>query len=187
MLSSLVGGLVGVGQTSVRHILAYSSIGHCGWFLSLFCFSFFFGSVYFFIYFFRTFFLIFFFWLGEYNRVSQIFLGSWLYSVVLLILLLTVSGVPPFLGFFSKLFVFFRFMDFYLGVLMLSVLLAGSIFRLYFYLGLFFSCFFLFICEFFVDLGKFFWSIFVLSFFLFSSFSLVFIDFFFFLFYDILI
>ena len=50
VISSLVGGLAGVGQTRVRFVLAYSSIGHCGWFLSLFCFSFFFGRIYFVIY-----------------------------------------------------------------------------------------------------------------------------------------
>nr|YP_009024179.1 NADH dehydrogenase subunit 2 [Amphiporus formidabilis]AGL46757.1 NADH dehydrogenase subunit 2 [Amphiporus formidabilis] len=142
VFSSLVGGLSGVGQTSVRSILAFSSVGHAGWFFSLFCVSWFFGAVYFFVYLFSTFFLIFFLWCVDYLRLSQVFSVSLVGCFLFFVCILTISGVPPFLGFFSKLLGFIAFGASFVGFLFLSVLILGSLFSLYFYLGLFFTCFF---------------------------------------------
>jgi len=182
VVSSVVGGVGGVGQTRVRHILAYSSIGHSGWFISLFCLSFFFGSFYFFVYFFRTFFLIVFFWAYDYVRTSQFIFGRWWICMVLMALLFTVSGLPPFIGFFSKLFAFFEFGKLFLGSSFFFLLLVGSVVSLYFYLGLFFSCFFLFSSDFITRFPRHSWFFPVSLFFLFSCFSFVFVDFFFLLF-----
>ena len=144
VFSSLVGGIGGVGQTRVRSILAYSSIGHAGWFFRVFCVSWVFGSVYFFVYLISTFFFILLFRFIDYSWFSQFFFSSFFGCMLLLICVLTVAGVPPFFGFFTKVFVFIVFGSSFFRIFLLLVLIVGSLISLYFYMGLFFSCFFFF-------------------------------------------
>nr|YP_009057610.1 NADH dehydrogenase subunit 2 [Nemertopsis tetraclitophila]AGZ63912.1 NADH dehydrogenase subunit 2 [Nemertopsis tetraclitophila] len=143
-ISSVVGGLGGIGQTSVRSILAYSSIGHAGWFVCLFCISYYYGFVYFFLYLISSLFLIFFFWVFDFFRLSQVFFYLLLVYCFFFFSVLGVSGVPPFLGFFGKILIFLCMSNSFLSFLVLFMLILGSLFSLYFYLGLFFFCFFFF-------------------------------------------
>nr|YP_009024205.1 NADH dehydrogenase subunit 2 [Prosadenoporus spectaculum]AGL46783.1 NADH dehydrogenase subunit 2 [Prosadenoporus spectaculum] len=181
VFSSFVSGISGIGQTSIRSVLAFSSIGHAGWFFSLFCVSWFFGFVYFFIYLVSSFSLIFFVWFFDYIRLSQFFISSLLVCFSFFVCVLTVSGVPPFLGFFSKLLGFLAFGISLLNFFFLFVLILGSLFSLYFYLGLFFSCFF-FLSSFVEGSeGKFFFFVLFCLFVVFFGFAVFFLDFFFFL------
>nr|YP_005351124.1 NADH dehydrogenase subunit 2 [Emplectonema gracile]AEC12105.1 NADH dehydrogenase subunit 2 [Emplectonema gracile] len=177
--SSLVGGISGVGQTSVRAILAFSSVSHAGWFFCLFCVSSLYGFVYFFIYLFSSAVMILFLWVLDYCRVSQVFFSSFFVCFVFFICLMTVSGFPPFFGFFSKLLAFMVLNSSLLSFLCLCVLIVGSLFSLYFYIGLFFSCFFFLFSAFSFSFAtkKIFLSIFCVS--LVSFFSLFFLDYFF--------
>ncbi len=185
VLSSFIGGLGGVGQTRIRSILAFSSIGHAGWFFSLFCVSWFFGLVYFFIYLFRTLFVVLFFWIVDYSRVSQRIVFSFFGCILFFFCILTISGVPPFLGFFAKIFGFLAFGFSFVRLFFFMFLLLGSLIRLYFYLGLFFSCFFFFYS--FVGFRWVRFSYFFIRFLVFSLFGYFFIDYFFIFFYDILV
>nr|AHG06437.1 NADH dehydrogenase subunit 2 [Nemertopsis sp. WYS-2013] len=175
--SALVGGICGIGQTSYRFLLAYSTIGHLGWMISVGFYSFFFAFFYFFVYFFFSVVLIFFFWYFDVSRFVQVFSFSLFFVFFLMICLMSLSGVPPFLGFFSKFFSFFKLLEQGGSFLLVFFLLAGSLFSLYFYLGMFFS-FFFFSFSFFCFDYKFF------KIFIFFSFSFVFFIFFFFFFFD---
>lgn len=141
-ISSLIGGFIGICQVNIRFILAYSSISHAGWFFFLFCFSYFFGIIYFFMYLLVTFVLICFFWIFDYYRLSQIFFRSFIIVLFFFFCIITISGIPPFFGFFGKLIVFICFRVSYIRIVYLIFLILGSLFRLYFYLGIFFSIFF---------------------------------------------
>nr|YP_009051408.1 NADH dehydrogenase subunit 2 [Tetrastemma olgarum]AIH00396.1 NADH dehydrogenase subunit 2 [Tetrastemma olgarum] len=184
--SSVVGGVGGMGQTSVRSVLAYSSIGHAGWFFSIFCMSWVFGFIYFFVYFVSTLFLIGLFWYFDYFWFTQNFVSSFWGCVVMFVSVLTVAGVPPFFGFFTKVFVFMIFGSSFLGFIFLFVLIVGSLISLYFYMGLFFSVFFFFFCCLKNFSSKLlFYG--VLFFAFFSLFGVLIFDYYFFFFYDILV
>merc|ERR1711860_271171 len=70
------------------------------------------------------------------------FVGYFLLSLLFLVSLISLSGIPPFVGFFGKVMGFFCFSSCYFGFFFLTMFVLGSLIRLYFYLGLFFSCFF---------------------------------------------
>ena len=103
--SSLIGGLGGMNQTQIRAILAYSSIGHLGWIMFASCHSSSRIKLYFLIY----------------VLVSlTVFLGIWALNasntkrltgliafhsaslLTVMVMLLSLAGLPPLLGFISK-------------------------------------------------------------------------------------
>nr|YP_009057597.1 NADH dehydrogenase subunit 2 [Gononemertes parasita]AGZ63897.1 NADH dehydrogenase subunit 2 [Gononemertes parasita] len=170
--SSVVGGFCGVGQANSRFLLAYSTVGHLGWMVSVGFFSFFFLC---FIFLFIFFFL--FFWFCSYDILMypvllNFFFFSFFFFLLFFICLFSLCGIPPFLGFFSKFFVFFILVVFWMFFFFLFLLLLGSLLSLYFYLGLFFSFFFFYF--------SFFTSFFFPIFFLFLLFISSFFFFFFF-------
>ena len=105
ILNSLIGGIYGINQTSLRTILAYSSISHLGWILVVINLSMPTLLIYF-----TTYILIIFPIIILFNSYSisfkpQLFSNSYLpTSAILLIslLFLSIRGLPPFLGFFPK-------------------------------------------------------------------------------------
>lgn len=135
-LSALIGGIGGLNQINLRVLMAYSSIGHLGWIISVFCFSDVGGMLYFFTYFICRFSLFCGLWCIEYKSFNQ--LNRWhmfgiSFVVLLGVIFFSLSGVPPFTGFLGK----------WVGLLVLcdgglyflvSVLLVGSLFNLYYYL-----------------------------------------------------
>nr|QHD26817.1 NADH dehydrogenase subunit 2 [Melo melo] len=137
--SSMVGGLGGMNQTQVRALLAYSSIGHLGWIV--------FGAlhgewvmkVYFSIYLLIS--LSIFMSLLYVDIKVMMNLDSMKnYSFMqlsVMLLLLSLGGLPPLLGFVSKWVVITVGMSgsFYL---FLGLLILGSLMSLFYYLSLFF-------------------------------------------------
>nr|YP_009024192.1 NADH dehydrogenase subunit 2 [Nipponnemertes punctatula]AGL46770.1 NADH dehydrogenase subunit 2 [Nipponnemertes punctatula] len=141
-LSSLIGGVGGLGQVNSRVLLAYSSISHLGWMVSIgFC-SVFFSGVYFFFYFLGSSFVIILLWDKDLFRVSQSFLVSSFLSFFFLFSLISLAGLPPFSGFLGKVMGVFSISFFFNSSMIVLILLIGSLFSLYFYLGMFFSFFF---------------------------------------------
>ena len=186
IFSSFFGGLRGIGQTNVRLVLGYSSIGHSGWFFSLFCVSLCFGIFYFFFYIISTLILILGLWILDYSRFNQHVKFSLIGVVFFFFGVLSVAGLPPFLGFFGKMLGFFAFGSNLIGLFFLSILVLGSLMSLYFYFGLFFSSFFMFFSSSFFNLGYGLVLLFLFSV-LFGGFGLFGLDYLFFYYYDILV
>nr|YP_009192144.1 NADH dehydrogenase subunit 2 [Phasianella solida]ALK03401.1 NADH dehydrogenase subunit 2 [Phasianella solida] len=141
-LGSLIGGVGGINQTEVRALLAYSSIGHIGW--MVFCCLLGWGVLlnYFVFYFFIS--VCFFVALWRFEGYSHLRMSvgkseeSKFSETSVILMLLSLGGMPPLLGFYPKLVVILECCWGY-GPVYLSMLILGSLISLYYYLSLLFS------------------------------------------------
>lgn len=104
-LSTLIGAIGGLNQTSLRKILAYSSINHIGWLLTALLFNNILWLIYFTLYVIINFSIILIFYMLNLFNVNQIFIFNNTFPILkfcLLINFLSLGGLPPFLGFFPK-------------------------------------------------------------------------------------
>nr|WIM50670.1 NADH dehydrogenase subunit 2 [Conus ventricosus] len=140
--SALVGGMGGLNQTQVRALLAYSSIGHLGWMIFAMLHSEWCMKLYLFIYLGIITSLFVSLWLKDFSAMKDVssLKHFKIYHLVIMLLLLSLSGLPPLLGFVSKWLVVlvsssspFSFIIF--------LLILGSLMSLFYYLSLFFSFF----------------------------------------------
>nr|UXP34266.1 NADH dehydrogenase subunit 2 [Furcilarnaca armata] len=105
ILSVIIGSLGGLNQTSLRKLLAYSSINHMGWMIAaMFC-----GEnlweLYFLTYSLLTLTLIYMFSIlsvFHFNQNFMIINDSQPLKLLLFLTLLSLGGLPPFLGFLPK-------------------------------------------------------------------------------------
>jgi len=139
-LGSLFGGINGLNQRQLRIILSYSSIGHLGWILCSIYFSFYVFFYYYLVYSFISFSLII---LLVIFPIKVININSFNYIpffffLSLSLCFLSLSGLPPFLGFYSKLLVVFYIIYFNKGLYCRGLIL-GSLFNLFYYLSIFFN------------------------------------------------
>lgn len=143
--SRIIGGVGGINQTQLRALLAYSSIAHIGWMIFCCCLSERRIKIYFLIYFFITFCIFLGMWQREINLIFQAFrsfLGkNLILRFFIIILLLSLGGIPPLLGFVPK-WVVLRLARSTDIVFILIFLILGSLMRLFYYLSLIFSAFF---------------------------------------------
>lgn len=106
ILSSAVGAIRGLIQTSVRKIIVFSSIAHIAWLLTTTSISPWAWISYFFIYFFILFSALTLFFLFQIFYLNQItFKINFKYSVLVSLAILSLGGLPPFTGFLPKLIV----------------------------------------------------------------------------------
>nr|YP_007317351.1 NADH dehydrogenase subunit 2 [Scyllarides latus]AGA56128.1 NADH dehydrogenase subunit 2 [Scyllarides latus] len=136
ILSALVGSLGGLNQTSLRKILAFSSINHLSWMLIAMLLSDYSWLIYFFFYSVISSSIVIFFNLQQYFFFSQLFTNpftSLTKSFTSSFALLSLGGLPPFSGFIPKWIIIeamaYNHMFFPLLVLILSALIT-----LYYYL-----------------------------------------------------
>lgn len=141
ILNALTGGLIGLNQTHLRTIIAYSSITHMGWIIALIYRNLPLSTIlYFTIYslLIRPIFFI----LYKINRKTLAQLNSSsnkykLQFIVIPVIFLSLGGLPPLTGFFPK------WLTIYLispeSFLLLIFLIIGSLINLYFYLNIVFS------------------------------------------------
>nr|DBA44238.1 TPA_asm: NADH dehydrogenase subunit 2 [Symmetromphalus regularis] len=143
--SSIIGGVGGINQTQLRALLAYSSIAHMGWMIFCCCLSESSMKIYFLIYFFITFCIFLGMWQSEMNLIFQAFssfLGkNLMLRFFIIILLLSLGGIPPLLGFVPK-WVVLSLASSTDMVFILIFLILGSLMSLFYYLSLMFSAFF---------------------------------------------
>nr|WNO18575.1 NADH dehydrogenase subunit 2 [Neolepetopsis sp.] len=136
-LSGLVGGICGMGETRISNLLAYSSIGHTGWLIFSCSHGFGVFLSYFFVYFFVSLIVFMILWkmgtthmmsLFDLNKNSFVF---WVFFICVL----SLGGLPPFLGFLGKWLVMVESVK--CGMWMeMSILLMGSLFSIFYYLKL---------------------------------------------------
>ncbi|YP_008963255.1 NADH dehydrogenase subunit 2 (mitochondrion) [Babylonia areolata] len=140
--SSLIGGLGGMNQTQIRALLAYSSIGHLGWMAFAAMHSEWVMKAYLGIYILISLSMFLSLWYsdsGLMKHINNLKSNSSL-QLSIMLLLLSLGGLPPLLGFISK----------WLVVMSISIspwlsfvflLILGSLMSLFYYLSLFFSMF----------------------------------------------
>nr|AEK84200.1 NADH dehydrogenase subunit 2 [Alcithoe fissurata] len=140
MGSSLMGGLGGMNQTQIRALLAYSSIGHLGWIIFAAVHSEWVMKTYFSIYIMISLCVFMSMWYTNSGMMKNLDnlknYGFAQLSVTLL--LLSLGGLPPLLGFVSKWLVVMISVSNSV-LLFLFVLIMGSLMSLFYYLSLFFS------------------------------------------------
>nr|YP_010284533.1 NADH dehydrogenase subunit 2 [Allotraeus orientalis]UKQ56276.1 NADH dehydrogenase subunit 2 [Allotraeus orientalis] len=104
IISSLVGGILGLNQTSMRKVMAYSSINHIGWMLASMLNSISIWSIYFLIYSIISANIIIFLKKVKIFQISQLsnFPSISLFKLLLMMNFFSLGGVPPFLGFLPK-------------------------------------------------------------------------------------
>nr|NP_852163.1 NADH dehydrogenase subunit 2 [Lepidopsocidae sp. RS-2001]AAP44715.1 NADH dehydrogenase subunit 2 [Lepidopsocidae sp. RS-2001] len=139
ILSSLIGAIGGLNQTSLRKILAFSSINHLGWMISSMILSKYILILYFLIYSFINFTLIMIFnnFFLFYINQSYFILYKKM-NIFLFLSLLSLGGLPPLLGFFPKWLIIEKMM--YSNLYMLNfILILTSLITIFYYLQISFS------------------------------------------------
>nr|AMH85604.1 NADH dehydrogenase subunit 2 [Pseudogriphoneura sp. ACMJ-2016] len=145
ILSSLIGALGGLNQTSLRKLMAYSSINHLGWMLASMQASENLWQIYFFMYTFLSVNLIMLFNIFKifhFNQLFLMFLNSKSMKFTLFFNLFSLGGLPPFLGFFPKWMVIQMLIE-NDQMFLLIILVSMTLITLYFYLRMCYSAFML--------------------------------------------
>ena len=135
--SVLVGGFIGLAQTSSRLILIFSSVNHVGWMLSGLMSSLWLTIIYFLIYFLILTPATIIFKKLSIRHINQLVGGNLNLEIQLIvfILLFSLGGLPPFLGFMPKWVVLQSLIGsggFILSLIFISI----SLFTLFYYLRL---------------------------------------------------
>nr|QVX31157.1 NADH dehydrogenase subunit 2 [Drieschia cf. elegans BG-2021] len=137
LAASLIGGLGGMNQTQLRPLLAYSSIGHMSWMLAASVFSYSISIIYFLCYILiSTPIMLMFmkFSSSLTSSMSSISTSNFIILPSIFMLLLSLAGIPPFIGFFPKWMVIQSISMF--SPMLLIIILLGSVINLFYYLNL---------------------------------------------------
>nr|YP_010046699.1 NADH dehydrogenase subunit 2 [Toxorhynchites speciosus]QPJ78643.1 NADH dehydrogenase subunit 2 [Toxorhynchites speciosus] len=105
LFSMIIGALGGLNQTSLRKLMAFSSINHLSWMLMSIMNNEFLWMMYFILYSLLSFSIILIFnkfKLYHFNQIYNFSLINPIIKLMIFINLLSLGGLPPFLGFFPK-------------------------------------------------------------------------------------
>nr|UDU84721.1 NADH dehydrogenase subunit 2 [Pyrgopsella youngi] len=139
VMSAMTGSISGINQTSMRKILAFSSISHLGWISSMMFFNSSLWMEYFYVYCIMSFILSISFWLLNVNYFTQLMLIKGInQKFMIFVNLLSLGGLPPLLGFVPKWMAMMVMLD---KFPILMILIMSSLITLYFYTRLCFSTF----------------------------------------------
>lgn len=138
VINTTTGGIIGINQTHLRPLLAYSSIGHIGWIISGLavnkaCLTF----AYFVIYsslVVPIFILLILINTKTTHSLHRIFKTGITLPLVFILLILSLGGLPPLTGFFPKI-VIIHWLATSRHVIVLLILI-GSCINLYYYLNI---------------------------------------------------
>nr|ARH54585.1 NADH dehydrogenase subunit 2 [Pogonus iridipennis] len=135
VLSTIIGSIGGLNQTSLRKIMAYSSINHLGWMLSSFLINDMLWMIYFMLYSFTS--LTFIYMMNKFKiyHLKQMYSfmnKNLIIKFMLMMNLLSLGGLPPFLGFLPKWMIiqYLSYNYMYLTLIMIMMTLI----TLFFYL-----------------------------------------------------
>nr|APH08745.1 NADH dehydrogenase subunit 2 [Glyphostoma sp. JEU-2016] len=136
----ITGGVGGMNQTQIRALLAYSSIAHLGWMVFSAVHGEWLVKVYLVVYILVSLSLFSSLWASDSGSMKSIsnLKGSNIYQMSIMVLLLSLAGLPPLFGFIPKWLVILVSAK---GALMpiIFLLIMGSLVSLFYYLSLFFS------------------------------------------------
>nr|BDQ44161.1 NADH dehydrogenase subunit 2 [Metaphire soulensis] len=137
-LNALLGGIMGMNQSQLRTIMAYSSIGHLGWMLSFMLMNKpSMSMLYFMIY--CSLIIPLFMIMNSMNlmttkQLSKITMISPTTQLILSILLISLAGMPPLTGFMPKLLAIMLLTSF--NTPLIIILITSSLMNLFFYLNI---------------------------------------------------
>nr|BDQ43576.1 NADH dehydrogenase subunit 2 [Amynthas quintanus] len=137
-LNALLGGIMGMNQSQLRTIMAYSSIGHLGWMLSFMLMNKpMMSMLYFTIY--CSLIVPLFIIMSSMNlmttkQLSKITLISPTTQILISILLISLAGLPPLTGFMPKMLTIMMLASF--NTPLIIILIIGSLMNLFFYLNI---------------------------------------------------
>lgn len=140
VLNRLVGSIGGLNQTQIRPLLAYSSIGHISWIVTIRAFSSASRFSYFSIYILITSRIILLIISTHKTNTGQFnisILNTSNATLLLILSFLSLAGLPPLLGFFPKWLVISYLSS--VSPLFIAILMSGSLVTLFYYLLIFFS------------------------------------------------
>lgn len=145
ILSVIIGSLGGLNQTSLRKLMAFSSINHLGWILTAIYSSEIMWLTYFIFYSFLSFNLIYLFnnfKLFHINQLFSLFFNSKILKFSVFFNFLSLGGLPPFIGFIPKWLVI-QSLSLNGQLFLIVVLTVITLITLYFYLRLCYAAFIL--------------------------------------------
>nr|UOU85201.1 NADH dehydrogenase subunit 2 [Empis stercorea] len=145
LMSIMVGSLGGLNQTSLKKIMAFSSINHLGWMIAAMMSNESIWLFYFIMYCFLSMNLIYFFNLFKMFHINQlfsIFFQSKVIKFSMFLNLLSLGGLPPFLGFMPKWMVI-QMLTINNQLLLMALMTTLTLITLYFYLRMCYSAFML--------------------------------------------
>nr|YP_007627031.1 NADH dehydrogenase subunit 2 [Lithidiopsis carinatus]AGC22322.1 NADH dehydrogenase subunit 2 [Lithidiopsis carinatus] len=139
--SILIGAMGGLNQTSLRQVLAYSSISHLGWMISSLIVSETMWELYFMVYSLLSVTMVLIFKLTNSFFMNQLYSSNNLKTEIkfmMFISLLSLGGLPPFLGFLPKWMIIQSLIENNLIPLMTIMVVLTTI-TLYYYMRISFS------------------------------------------------
>nr|QBF01190.1 NADH dehydrogenase subunit 2 [Stegana wulai] len=145
ILSVIVGSLGGLNQSSLRKLMAFSSINHLGWMLMALNSNETIWMIYFLMYSFLSFTLTFMFnnfKIFHFNQMFSLFFNSKILKFILFVNFLSLGGLPPFLGFLPKWLVIQQ-LSMENQYFMLMILMMTTLITLFFYLRICYTAFML--------------------------------------------
>nr|YP_010385061.1 NADH dehydrogenase subunit 2 [Electrogena lateralis]UPL65071.1 NADH dehydrogenase subunit 2 [Electrogena lateralis] len=143
ILCALAGSLGGFNQTSLRKIMAYSSINHLGWMLAASLLGESYWITYFLFYSLLSISVVLLFNLFNISHINQIFslpLSNPVFKLAAFCNLLSLGGLPPFLGFLPKWIIIQGMVNagFYFVI---TIMVTLTLITLYFYIRMGYSAF----------------------------------------------
>nr|YP_009266272.1 NADH dehydrogenase subunit 2 [Yunnanacris yunnaneus]ANJ44363.1 NADH dehydrogenase subunit 2 [Yunnanacris yunnaneus] len=141
ILSIIIGALGGLNQTSLRQLLAYSSISHLGWMISSLMVSENVWELYFIIYSLLSMILVLLFKQMNLFFLNQIYSSTNMKTEIkfmMFLSLLSLGGLPPFLGFLPKWIVMQSLVENNMTIMMTMMVMLTMI-TLYYYMRISFS------------------------------------------------
>nr|AGC22296.1 NADH dehydrogenase subunit 2 [Trigonopteryx hopei] len=140
LLSIIFGAIGGLNQTEMKQLMAYSSISHLGWMISLMMTNEQLWETYFMVYSMLTTSLTLTFKHLNINYMNQLYMKSnnMKMKIMLIIPILSIGGLPPFLGFLPKWLTIQCLIENNMMIIPLTMMIMTTI-TLYFYMKISFT------------------------------------------------
>nr|APX39810.1 NADH dehydrogenase subunit 2 [Psylliodes fusiformis] len=141
IISSILGGIYGINQISLRKIMAYSSINHIAWMLASMMSNKMIWLIYFIIYSLISLNIVLIFYFLNIFYINQLFNSlnsNKMFKMLFILNFFSLGGLPPFLGFLPKWLVlnYLIYNNFYILSLILVIF---TLLTLFFYIRISFS------------------------------------------------
>uniref|UniRef100_UPI003002842B NADH dehydrogenase subunit 2 n=1 Tax=Parotis vertumnalis TaxID=3112173 RepID=UPI003002842B len=142
IMNSIIGAIGGLNQTSLRKLMAFSSINNLSWMIASMMISENLWLFYFTIYSFMISIMCFLFYLMNMFFINQLFFMNINYMIKLSLMInfLSLGGLPPFIGFFPK-WIIINFLLMNKLFFLTFILIMMSLIMLFFYIRILYSSF----------------------------------------------
>nr|YP_009379693.1 NADH dehydrogenase subunit 2 [Protegira songi]ARQ82101.1 NADH dehydrogenase subunit 2 [Protegira songi] len=142
IMNILIGAIGGLNQTSLRKLMAFSSINNLGWMLSAIMISETLWLFYILLYSFMISIMCFLFYILNMYFINQLFINNmnFFIKINLMINFLSLGGLPPFIGFFPK-WIIINFLINNNMYMLIFIFIMMSLIMLFFYIRISYSAF----------------------------------------------